>query len=315
MPMQVRALLLALIALLAAGASAEAAPHGGSSPEWQAAPRLPIPRSEVAAAVVGDEIVVIGGFLADGTSSPRVDAYSPRLARWRRLPDLPVAVNHAMAAGHEGRLYVVGGYGQNRTRLRSAFVLGRGRWRSLPPLPQPRAAAGAAVVGATLVVAGGVGATGLARKSFALDLRTERWSRIPGPTPREHLGVAALDGRIYAVGGRTAGFDTNLDLAQVYLPGLRRWQSLPPVPEARGGTALAGLRGLLVSVGGEAPEGTISSVYAFDTALRRWRRLPDLPTPRHGLGVAALGGRVYAIGGGVRPGLSVSDANETLVVR
>jgi hypothetical protein len=71
---------------------------------------------------------------------------------------------------------------------------------------------------------------------------------------------------------------------------------------------------LLVSIGGEAPSGTIRSVYAFDVASRRWRRLADLPTPRHGLGVVALGGRVYAIAGGPRPGLTVSDANESLRV-
>jgi N-acetylneuraminic acid mutarotase len=315
MRMRGRARLLAVIVLLAGGPSAEAARDGGTPPEWQPAARLPVARSEVAAAVVGEEIAIIGGFLPDGKSSPRVDAYSPRLDRWRRLPDLPVAVNHAMAAGHEGRLYVVGGYGQDRTRLRTAFVLGNGRWRALPRLPAARAAAGAAVVRDMLVVAGGVGPRGLARESFALDLRSEQWSRLPGPTPREHLGVAALGGRVYAVGGRTAGFDTNLDLAEVFVPGLRTWRSLPPLPEPRGGTGLAALRGQLVSVGGEAPEGTISSVYAYDLGARRWRRMPDLPTARHGLGVEAVGGRVYAIGGGLQPGLSVSATNETLVVR
>jgi len=69
-----------------------------------------------------------------------------------------------------------------------------------------------------------------------------------------------------------------------------------------------------VSVGGEAPSGTLAKVYAFDVVRRRWRRLADLPTPRHGLGVAAFGRSVYAIGGGPRPGLFVSDANESLLV-
>ena len=53
---------------------------------------------------------MVGGFLADGTTSARADAYSPRLDRWRRLPNLPVAVNHAMAASVGRRVYVVGGY-------------------------------------------------------------------------------------------------------------------------------------------------------------------------------------------------------------
>jgi hypothetical protein len=70
----------------------------------------------------------------------------------------------------------------------------------------------------------------------------------------------------------------------------------------------------VISVGGEAPPGTIGSVYAFATSTRQWTRLPDLPTPRHGLAVAALGRRIYVVAGGPQPGLHVSDANESLDV-
>jgi hypothetical protein len=71
---------------------------------------------------------------------------------------------------------------------------------------------------------------------------------------------------------------------------------------------------LLVSVGGEEPGATIASVYAYDVTGRRWRRLTDLTTPRHGLAVVGRGNVVYAIAGGLQPGLSVSRANESLVV-
>ena len=86
-------------------------------------------------------------------------------------------------------------------------------------------------------------------------------------------------------------------------------------PGARGGTGAAAVGNTIVSVGGEAPGGTVRSVYAYDVVRRRWSRLPDLPTPRHGLGVAALNGTVYVIGGGPQPGLFVSDANESLKIR
>jgi len=109
---------------------------------------------------------VVGGFTADGDASARADLYSPSLDRWRRLPDLPVGVHHAMAVGTGGRLYVLGGYVARGMPLRTAFVLEGGRWRALPRMPFPRAAAGAAVVGARIVVAGGVGADGrLARNA------------------------------------------------------------------------------------------------------------------------------------------------------
>jgi N-acetylneuraminic acid mutarotase len=117
------------------------------------------------------------------------------------------------------------------------------------------------------------------------------------------------------VGGRRAGIDTNLAVAEVYAPGERRWRRLAPVPEARGGTGLAAFGGRLFSVGGEEPGGTIASVFALDLGTGRWERLPEVPTPRHGLGVAVLDGRLYAIAGGTEPGLFVSSANEALPLR
>ena len=206
------ALAAALIAVFAAATGALA---GGS---WESRPALPVPRSEVASAVAGGRIVVLGGFLDDGSSSRRVDQYDPSARRWNRLPDLPVGVNHPLAAADGNRIYVVGGYANGEPR-RQAYVLERGRWLALASLPEPRAAGGAAVVGGRLYVVGGVVARGkLAREMLVYDPASRRWSAASGPTPREHLGVAALGGRIYAVGGRSAGFDTNTDLVEELRP-------------------------------------------------------------------------------------------------
>lgn len=286
---------------------------------WRREPAIPVARTEVAAAAARGRIVVVGGYLGNGTTSARADEYTPASGRWRRLPNLPVAVNHAMAASWNGRVYVGGGYAESRRAIRDAFVLDRGRWRRLPRMPAPRAAAGAAAVGGRLYVVGGVtedqaGRRSLARQAFVFDLRRRRWTSIPGPTPREHLAVTGVQGRVYALAGRTAGLDTNLTILERYTPRSRRWVELTPIPSARGGTGAASGAGLLVSIGGEAPTGTIESVLTYDPTIGRWRRRTDLPTPRHGLGVVVVGSRVYAIAGGPRPGLTVSDANESLQI-
>ena len=153
---------------------------------------------------------------------------------------------------------------------------------------------------------------GLADDTLVLDLRTRRWVRVPGPTPREHLAAAALRGVVYVIGGRRAGYDTNLAIVEAYDPALRRWRRLPALPDARGGTGAAAIAGRVVSIGGEEPDGAIRTVFAYDVSRGRWSALPDLPTPRHGLGVVALSGRVWAIAGGPTPGLSVSGAVESL---
>ena len=281
---------------------------------WQTHAPLPEPRTEVAGGVARGELVVVGGFTADGGNSARTDAYSIARNTWRRLPDLPVAVDHAASASASGNVYVVGGYGGDRNPLKTVFVLGKDEtWRNLPALPDARAAAAAAIAGGKLYVLGGVdGRRGLARVAFALDLRTGRWARIPGPSPREHLAAAAASTRVYALGGRSTGIDTNTNRFEVYDARTRRWTRLAPVPQARGGTGAAFANGKIFSIGGERPQGTIGSVYTYVLRTKRWQRLPDLPTPRHGLGVVAAGGRVWVVAGGPQPGLTVSGAVESV---
>jgi hypothetical protein len=282
---------------------------------WTAGTPLEVPRTEVAAATLGTQIVVVGGFLSSGGNSRRVDAYDTRSGTWRRLPDLPVEVDHAAAASWRGRVVVVGGYGSDRRPLRRAFLFDGSSWRALPRPPEERAAAAAAATRDGRVwVVGGRTDDGLATTMLVLDLERLRWTTARGPTPREHLAAAASGRLVYAVAGRKAGIDTNLTTFQAYEPRTGRWTTLPPVPSPRGGTGAAAIAGRIVSVGGEEPAGTIRSVYAYVVSQRRWRRLPDLPTPRHGLGVVALGGRVWVLAGGPVPGLTVSGAVESLAV-
>jgi N-acetylneuraminic acid mutarotase len=295
--------LLRRATLLALALPALASAAGG----WSTNDPLPVPRTEVAAAVMGGEVFVAGGYLADGRSTTEVDRYLPQADRWFRAPDLPAAVNHAAAASSGGRLYILGGYGAER----SAFVFDGARWQTLQ-LPAARAAAGAAALRGVVYVVGGRGVGGLAKNVLAYD--GTRWRALPGPTPREHLAVTTARGRIYAVAGRKAGYDTNLAVVESWAPGEKRWRRETPIPQRRGGTGAAAVGDTIVSVGGEAPSGTLRNVYAYDTARRKWRRLADLPTPRHGLGVVAVGRTVYVIGGGPQPGLHVSAANESLEI-
>jgi non-specific serine/threonine protein kinase len=283
---------------------------------WIGGTPLSEPRSEVAAAPLSGRIVVVGGFLASGANSRRVDAYDPVRDVWTRLPDLPVSVDHAAAASVRGRLVVVGGYGADRKPLRAAFLFDGSGWRTLPPPPEERAAAAAtATARGTVWVVGGRTSGGLATTMLALDVRTLRWRVARGPRPREHLAATALGGTVYVLGGRLAGLDTNLATVEAYDPRTNRWSHLPDLPTPRGGTGAAAVAGRIVSVGGESPQGTERGVWALRPSTRRWVRLPDLPTPRHGLGVVGVGKRVWVVAGGPEPGLTVSGAVESLAVR
>jgi non-specific serine/threonine protein kinase len=295
--------------------SAPPAPPASAVGGWQRlAPGLS-QRTEVAAAAAGNRIVVAGGYRADGATVSTVEIFDTAAGRWEKGPDLPVPVNHAMAATVGERVYVFGGYLSSNRPTDVAFTLDSGQWRQIAALPQPRAAGTAAALGDTVYVAGGIGPNGLAGDMLVYDAAGDRWSTAPGPpTRREHLGGAAFGGLVYTVGGRTGGVDTNLAAFEAYDPRTSVWTRLPDLPTRRGGlAATATCTGLIVAVGGEAGA-TFPEVEAFEIQSRAWKALPPLPTPRHGLGVVALGNKVYTLSGGPKPGLHVADSTEAIEV-
>jgi hypothetical protein len=288
-------------------------PIGGGGLEWRDLAPTPSKRTEVATAVGGPFIYVMGGFADSEETVGTVEVYDTRTDVWETGPELPVPVNHPMAAGFQGEPYVFGGYTGPGLAAPSdrAFVLRGGRWLELPRMPETRAAGGAAAVDDRIYVSGGVGPGGLATTTMVFDPTAGQWSTLPGvPTPREHLGVAGGGQRLYVVGGRTS--EGNLGTAEAFDTDTGRWTSLPEMPTPRGGLAAAATdNDFVVAVGGEA-ESTFDEAEAFDAERGAWRSLPVLPTARHGLGVAAVGNIVYVIAGGPTPGFDFSDANEAL---
>ncbi|HEX7148344.1 MAG TPA: kelch repeat-containing protein, partial [Actinomycetota bacterium] len=162
-----------------------AAPPG--DPAWRALAAVPSERTEVAAAAVGDRIWVLGGYAPDGATLATAEVYDTAADRWARGPDLPVAVNHAMAATLDGVLFIAGGNDGDGPSAQVARLDGD-RWRRLAPLPQGRSAGGLVALEGRLYLVGGVVDGGLAGDTQVYDPATDRWSSAPGlPTPREHL--------------------------------------------------------------------------------------------------------------------------------
>ena len=289
---------------------------------------LPTPRTEVAVAhLEGRTIYVAGGFTADGEATGVVEAYDVADDSWERTVSLPVPLHHAGLASALGRLYVVGGYTSDGRASGGvwSWAPGDGEWRAQDPLPTPRGALAVAtlnVADSTVIHAVG-GATGFgaggaelsdANEAFSLG-RSEWLTRAALPFPRDHLAVAATEGKLYVVGGRQLSLTTNQARLDVYDPLEDRWTRGPDMPTARGGLAAAAVDGRIAVVGGEQPRGTFPEVEVFSVRRNAWVSLPPLPTPRHGLGAAGIGDRLYVVGGGPTPGLSVSGANETLLVK
>ena len=104
------------------------------------------------------------------------------------------------------------------------------------------------------------------------------------PEPLRELAAGVLEGPpvqlarlrrfVRVLAGRLGGVDSNLSTFEAYMPATGRWETLTPIPEARGGSGLAFADGLLVSVGGEGPDNT--TIGTFDVS--RMRRQTSVPS-------------------------------------
>lgn len=295
---------------------------------WSKGADLPTPRTEVAVAALDGKIYVAGGFTEDGVASAVVESYGPASDRWQTDAPLPVALHHAglVAAGAVGagsRLYVVGGYRADGAPSSGVWsrTAADDAWRREPDMPTPR---GALTVVATLApelhALGGAtrfgGDAALTGAHEVYDPAARRWSERPElPDPRDHLSAARLGNTIYVVGGRKLSLTTNSSRLDVFDLETGRWSSeAADMPTARGGLAAATVGPQLFVFGGEEPSSTFEEAEVYDQTRNEWSAAPPLPTPRHGLGAASIGNKIYVIGGGPTPGLSVSEANEILLV-
>ncbi|HEX2046935.1 MAG TPA: kelch repeat-containing protein [Acidimicrobiales bacterium] len=282
---------------------------------------IPVPRTELAGAVLRGRIVVAGGLTADGAASDAVHFYDPDHNRWEAGPSLPLGLHHFGMAALGDRVYVAGGYtnrqGQGWVAQSRVLSLAADEqsWREEPGLSGPRGGLAMAAAAGRLVAAGGTDDRGtFLRRTEVFVPGQRRWSAGPEMAEaRDHLAAASSGGRVYAIAGRLGGLETNLASVESWDPAASGpWRAEPPLNDTRGGTSGAEAGGRLCVAGGEEPRGTIASVECM--ADGPWERVATLRVPRHGLAVAGLGDRLHVIGGGPEPGLFVSTAHEAFRV-
>src|SRR5687768_680088 len=286
---------------------------GSAAPAWRRIPDIPTGRSEVAATAFRNQVYVIGGF----GGARVVEIFDGQ--HWRRGPDLPIGVDHPMAAavddaaGSGAGVYVFGGNAGAPTARSFRLAPDATAWREIAAMPGPRSQAAAVARGSSVYIVGGYDGQRLVAPTYAYDSNADSWRQAaPIPTTRDHLAAAMLAGRICVIGGRKLSLTSNLATFECYDPGADRWEVMPSAPTARGGVGADVVGSRLVFVGGEQPSGTYREVEMFDSTTRSWSRLPDLPNPRHGIGVVAVGRTVYVMTGGPTPGGSQTPVSEAI---
>jgi N-acetylneuraminic acid mutarotase len=273
---------------------------------WGRLADMPGGRGEVASAVVGDRLVVLGGLHGPGRTSRTVTAYDPAEDRWERLPDLPDPRHHAAAAGLDGAVYVTGG-SPRATDWGPRDQLWRLRpdalgWDILEPMPEGRLGHDMVALDGRLYVVGGDGPG----SDVLVHEPGRGWERgaALGSRP-DHIRAVVLDGEVWAIGGRT---DALGSAVSIYDPAADRWRDGPALPYGMSAMAVGVLDGAVHVVGGEDPDLLGGRVHDRHLVLapgaEAWEPGPEPVLAVHGAGYGVLPDRggtdALIIAGGAR---------------
>ena len=290
---------------------------------WTAGAPMPTPRTEVTAAVLKDDIYVIGGFDRSGQVTDIVEVYNIANNTWSRAAvPLPEPLHHTAAASYDGKIYVVGGYTAPWSPSNRLFIYDpiQNNWQEGNPMPTARGALNVNFVNGTFYAIGGSSDRPLGSNE-AYDPSSDTWtSKALMPTARHHAGSALVDGKIFVIGGRISGSLENISVNEAYDPERDQWiTNSEAMPSKRSGIAAASPpvnSNNIYVFGGEEPSRTFNNNEKYDAKTNTWTSEAPMPTARHGLAaVYTEDDKIYVIGGGPQPGLSVSSANEIFHIR
>ncbi|MDQ3968436.1 MAG: galactose oxidase [Thermoproteota archaeon] len=307
---------------------------------WTDGAPMPTPRTEVTAAVLEDDIYVIGGVDESGQVTDIVEVYNIANNTWSKAAaPLPEPLHHTASASYSGKIYVVGGYTaagslSDRSPSNRLFIYDpvQNSWQEGNPMPTARGALNVNFVNGTLYAIGGYSDRPL-NSNEAYDPSSDTWtSKALMPTARHHAGSAVVDDKIFVIGGRISDSSENLSVNEAYDPEQDIWiTNLEAMPSKRSGIAAVAAAASAAATadnassinasniyvfGGEEPLRTFNNNEKYDATTNKWTSEPPMPTARHGLvAVYMEDDKIYVIGGGPQPGLSVSGANEIFHVR
>jgi hypothetical protein len=239
------------------------------------------------------------------------DSPSPKAARpgrWAARAPLPLPRSEmAWAVAMNGRMHLVGGYGEQRVDrpYHQVYEPQRDAWRDAAPLPLGANHVGVAVLGDTLFAIGGF--TEQNRKPhaecFAWSERDDRWRRIaPLPQACGSVACVGIAGRLHGIGGAIGDtFDTkkSVDWHVAYDPQADRWTRAAPLPTARDHVGALAANNVIHVIGGRVDSFHTNSNlhHAYDPRTDKWAARNPLPTARSGHGAVLVGNRIFVMGG------------------
>jgi N-acetylneuraminic acid mutarotase len=194
--------------------TADAARFDPATKTWEALPPLPAPRSSHDVAVVGDTLVVVGGWNMTGKGGNdwlgnmlTMDLSAAKL-EWTTRKQ-PFERRALIAAVSDGKVYVIGGFDEDSNVIRKVDIYDpkAGTWGAGPDLPGKErngfSPAACSLDGRLYIsVADGT--------LYRLDGAAKAWTKVAATTPRIVHRMAAHGSDLLVIGGAAKGENLSL---------------------------------------------------------------------------------------------------------
>lgn len=188
--------------------------------KWEPLPPLPEPRSSHDVVVVGDKLIVVGGWSLKGAGAPEwmdtlaVLNLAEKNPKWTKIQQ-PFKRRALIAAAYSGKMYVIGGFSKSAivSRQVDIFDPSTGEWTQGPELPGDDSNNGFGP--AACVHEGDLYASLADGALYRLSRSAQKWEVSGRSTPRIAHRIASTGTAILVIGGAEAGTEgKNSDLIE-----------------------------------------------------------------------------------------------------
>jgi len=269
---------------------------------WSQGKAIPTPVAFATAAVLNNEIYLVGGYPGTGYSGPVTDnqIYNPVTNTWSSGAALPAATAQAAAAVVNGVLYVFGGSNDGGPTVFNtvwAYNAKTKAWSSKAAMPTARCSLAATVEKNIIYVVGGYASGARLSTVEAYNPATNTWTEeAPLLVGKSEPSLGLVGTTIVAADGYTSSADNGDN--EAYDEATNKWTSLKSDPNPRN-AACGGAIGpqLYVAGGGNTSGPALTSTESFTLTKNAWTTLAPMPLGTGAPGSALYNGLLYCIGG------------------
>jgi N-acetylneuraminic acid mutarotase len=183
--------------------------------KWEPLPPLPEPRSSHDVVVVGNQLIVAGGWNLKGSQQEWVDTLAVlNLARkkleWKTVPE-PFRRRALISVAYQDRLYVIGGFNDKNQIVRNVSIYdpNSDAWSEGPELPE---GAGRAFAPAAVIHQGRLYTSVSDGTLLRLDDTSKTWEKAGRATGRVAHRLVSYADKVLVIGGAAGG--KNFDLIE-----------------------------------------------------------------------------------------------------